>query len=101
MKKRFNDAIDQCSPVQVDYNRIVNYDEEGNEFITYEEVDYPKLQQSNGLVGDWSLNSLLAAGINPDFPISTGFGTRIQGVDVVSEFATVAEQILSETENKE
>ena len=53
--------VNQCSPVQPDYVRVVNYDEDGEEFITFEPVDYPELQRSLGSVEDWSLNALLQA----------------------------------------
>lgn len=72
------------SPIQVDFNRVVNHDDDGNEFITYEEFDYPKYQQSLGKWNDWSLDSLLKAGIDPAFPIHTGMNTRLEGVDVLN-----------------
>ena len=78
--KYFNKSVPVSSPVQKDYNRVVNYDEDGNEFITYEEFDYPSFQQSNGTVDLWELNTLLAAGVSPNFPIRTGNNTRLEGV---------------------
>lgn len=98
--KYFNKDIDQCSPVQVDYERVVNYDADGNEIITWEEVDYPAIQATNGVVQDWSLNALLSAGINPNFPIHTGNNTRLEGIDVVNQAAAMADSILAEN-NKE
>lgn len=97
--KYFSKDIDQCSPVQVDYERVVNYDADGNEIITWEEVDYPAIQNANGIVQDWSLNALLSAGINPNFPIHTGNNTRLEGIDVVNQAAAMADSILAEDTN--
>lgn len=95
LKKNFSYTIDQCSPVQEDFSRKVQYDDEGKEFISYLPVDYPALQKSHGFVTDWSLEALLKAGINPNFPISTGLNTRLEGVDVLSQFESLADSILS------
>lgn len=95
----FDSSLNQSSPLQKDFNRVVNYDENGNEYISWEEVDYPSIQNSNGVVSDWSLNSLLAAGINPNFPIRTGLNTRLEGIGVVNEAASIADEILSENSN--
>ena len=62
LKRYFDKKVNQCSPVQVDYERVVNYDEDGSEFITYVPVDYKKLVKSNGTVDCWQLDSLLKAG---------------------------------------
>lgn len=101
LKSYFDASVNQSSPVQDDYNRIVNYDEDGNEFITYEKVDYPTLQASHGTVADWELNALLKAGVNPNFPIRTGNPTRIEGASVVAQMATIAEQVLAPEDNNE
>lgn len=87
------------SPVQPDYNRVVNHDEYGNEIISYEEVDYPKVQASLGRWTDWSLDSLIKAGINPDFAIHTGNPTRLEGIDQIGAWSDAAEGIISEMEN--
>lgn len=99
IKKYFSKDVDQCSPVQVDYERVVNYDADGNEIITWEEVDYPAIQAANGAIQDWSLNALLAAGINPNFPIHTGNNTRLEGIDVVNQATAIADEILAEDTN--
>lgn len=101
LSRLFNYELDQCSPVKDDLMRKVNFDEDGNEFITYSKVDYPKLQTSLGSVTDWSLDALLKAGINPDFPIHTGIGTRIEGIETIAQAEAVADSLLAdiETEN--
>lgn len=86
----FDKKIDQRSPVQVDLYRVVNVDSEGNEHITFSKVDYPKLQQSNGVAEDWCLRSLLKAGISPDFSIHTGSPTRLE---LESQLDSIREQI--------
>lgn len=95
-EKLFDFSIDQESPIVKDYARKVNVDSEGNEFITWEEVDYPKLQQSLGIWNDWSLTSLLKAGVNPNFPIHTGNPTRLEGFDTLTAFEDMADEVLAE-----
>lgn len=105
LSKYFSKKVNQCSPVQKDYERMVNYDEDGNEFITFVEVDYPSIQAANGVVEDWSLKALLAAGINPNFGIHTGNPTRLEGIGVVNDAAAIAESIINDAiaaqENKD
>lgn len=97
----FDPEVNQCSPVQKDYKRVVNYDKDGNEVITYVEVDYSSIQAANGSAKDWSLVSLLKAGVNPNFPVHTGLPTRLEGIGVVDEAAAIADSILSEQESKD
>ena len=97
----FSAGIDQSSPIQKDYNRVVNYDDEGNEFITWEEVDYSKIVKSLGSVADWSLNALLKAGINPNFSISTGNPTRLEGLGVIDDAQAYVDALFAEETNKE
>lgn len=100
LTKYFDSSVNQASPVQTDYERRVNY-ADGAEVVTFVVVDYPSIQASHGVVEDWSLNSLLSAGINPNFPIHTGLPTRIEGANTVLAASEVAEQILSDSENKD
>lgn len=95
LKSYFDKSVNQTSRVVPDYDRKVNYDGDGNEVITYVEVDYPTFQESNGLVGDWSLDALLKAGINPNFPIHTGNPTRLEGVDYVNAAVAQLDGILA------
>lgn len=95
---QFDPSVNQCSPVREDYARVVNHDEDGNEFVTFSQVDYPTIQKSHGSVRDWSLEALLKAGINPDFSIHTGNPTRLEGVDAVNDMAAYAEQMLKDIE---
>lgn len=101
LKSNFNPEVVQSSPVQADLKRVVSYDEDGNEFVSYVEVDYPKIQQENGTVDMWNLNALLKAGINPNFPIRTGLNTRLEGIDAVNSAAAYLDEILAEESNKE
>lgn len=94
----YANGASQCSPVQKDYQRVVNYDDEGNEFITYVEVDYPALQESHGTVEMWSLDALMKAGINPDFGIHTGFNTRLEGVGVIDDASAYVEQMFADAD---
>lgn len=99
LKALFNPKVNQQSPVQEDYSRKVDYDEEGNEYITYVKVDYPKIQQSLGSVKDWSLDALLKAGIDPAFPIHTGNPTRLEGLNELDRFAQFADELIAEQNN--
>lgn len=66
-----------------DYDRVVNYDENGVERITYELVDYPRIQQSLGSFDKWSLMNLMAAGVDPRFNIRTGFNTGLDAHNAI------------------
>lgn len=92
----FDANVNQCSPLTEDLQRVVKYDEDGNEYVTYEPIDYAALQKSLGLVTNWSLDSLLKAGIDPSFPIHTGYNTRLEGIGDIEAMATAADAILSE-----
>ena len=101
--KRVYDETAVCqSRVCPDFARVVNQDEKGEDYITFEKIDYPKYQASLGSFGDWSLNSLISAGINPDFGIKTGFNTRLDGVAVLgSAIGQINDVVNSETEKSE
>lgn len=99
--KYFDKSVPVSSPIQKDYNRVVNYDENGNEYITYEEVDYPSIQEANGEAANWQLNALLKAGINPNFSIHTGNNTRLEGIGTVKQAEAIADAILALQEEKE
>ena len=53
LKAYFDGSVNQCSPSRGDVQRVVNFDEDGNEFISYEPIDYPTLVASRGCVSDW------------------------------------------------
>lgn len=81
--------------------RVVNYDENGNEFITFEKEDLLTYQKSLGLVTDWSLDALLKAGVNPNFSIQTGYATRLDGLDALNSSVDAINSVLDEIENNE
>lgn len=96
----FDPTVNQCSPVEPDTIRVVKKDEKGTEYVSYEPFDSAAYQKSLGLVTDWSLDSLLAAGIDPRFGVSTGSNTRLGLVgaaqDAVSQINSVIESEKSE-----
>lgn len=95
-----SEAVTVCqSPIIPDVYRKVDRDEKGQEKITYPTVDYPSFQKSLGVVDNWSLNSLLKAGINPNMSIHTGNPTRLEGLSSLDKFGEVAEKIISEETN--
>lgn len=89
------------SPYCETMKRVVNYDENGNEFVTFEKEDTLAYQQSLGLVTDWSLDALLRAGVNPNFPIHTGYATRLDGLDALNGAVDAVNSALDEIENNE
>lgn len=78
LQKYFDRKLNQSSPVQKDYRRVVKLDENGCEHISFVEIDYPSLQKSLGFADDWSLQNLVKAGIDPAFHIATSFSTRLE-----------------------
>lgn len=99
LKKYFRKDTSWCSPVRDDLVRIVNYDKDGNEKITYEKFDYEAHQKKQGTVDMWSLDSLLKAGINPDFPIHTGLNTRLEGLSTIADAEAIADSLISAVED--
>lgn len=92
-------GVNQFSPSIGDVERVVDYGKDGEELISFKPVDYPKLSASHGVVGMWSLDNMLKAGINPNSSIHTGFNSRLDGVSAVNEFDSSAEKIISEISN--
>lgn len=82
------------SPVIDDFERVEKRSDDSVD-VVYQKVDYPSVQQSHGKVTDWSLNSLLKAGVNPQFSIHTGFGTRLEGVSELQKLSAVADAVLA------
>lgn len=79
-----------------DVERKVKITKDGSQVITYEQVDYPKIVAENGKFGDWRLNNLLAAGINPDFPIHTGSGSRIENFGDLGSISADVDTLFAE-----
>ena len=99
--KNFNSDSTFESSVKEDFARVVSYDSDGVEFVTYEKVDYSKIVERNGVCVNWSLTSLLKAGINPDFGIRTGLNTRLAGVAVVQQLAAEVDGVFNESNKDE
>lgn len=87
--------VNQFSPVGEDSVRVVKFGKDGEELVTFEPIDYKSIRDSHGTVDLWSLNSLIKAGVNPDFNIHTGFNSRIEGVDVVNQFESEIDSIIA------
>lgn len=58
---------------------VIKKSKDGSDVITFVPEDTKKISESLGDVVDWSLNAMLAAGINPNMPIHTGYNTRLDG----------------------
>lgn len=98
---QFNYELNQNSPVIGDVERIVEYDENGTEKVTFRKVDYPSITKSLGVSSDWSLKSLLAAGVNPNFPIHTGSVSRLENASEIESVAVDVENFFNESKNVE
>ena len=92
-KLLYDKNVNCYSPLVDDYEPVVKCDKNGNEMIAYQLVDYSKVLQSNGTVDMWSLKSLLASGINPNFSVHTGYNTRLDGVNDINEVVSMIDQI--------
>lgn len=97
LTQAFDYDVNQNSPVLQDYDLVKKYDEDGKEVIVFVPSDNEALIASNGKVTDWSLDTMLKAGINPQTigTPRTGFNSRIEGVDMVNQFAQQADKILT------
>lgn len=89
----------RVSPVIKDYVRSVSYDSVGNEVVTFNEVPLP-IRLGYGDASDWSLDSMLKAGINPSvMPIHTVAGTRMESAADMESFIIAADEIFASAED--
>ncbi|QCS36424.1 hypothetical protein [Capybara microvirus Cap3_SP_363] len=79
------------SVVQDDIRLITVVDEEGNVSSTFSKYDPSSV--SYGCVGDWSLNSLISAGINPS-TLNLSTNNRLNKFDEFSDFEAYADSIM-------
>lgn len=63
------ELVTQSPPIDT-YDLVSDFSS-GVEVRSFVKVDYPKVIESHGSVSDWSLESLMKAGINPNFGIHT------------------------------
>lgn len=87
---------DYVSPIIEEKEMKISYDEDGREVVTYEKVNFHDIIASNGRASDWSLQSLIKAGIDPNFPIHTGNPTRLDGLDTLDRFTQAVEDIFKD-----
>lgn len=97
LKKLFNNKVNQNSPIfKEDLVLTIKRGKDGEEKIVFLPEDCKKIQEANGTVDMWKLDTLLAAGINPaSMHVHTGLNTRLEGVGIVDEFSALAEEVLS------
>ena len=88
-------SVDVFSPPCGDVERIVKHDEQGNEIIEFVGVNYKMLESTRGSVFDYQLDKLLAAGVDPAFPVHTGFNSRIEGAGAIQQMNLEIEQIFN------
>lgn len=95
LDRHYNRNLKTTSPVVVDYERnstIV----EGNEVVSFVEVDNRKRVIANGSEADWKLNNMLKAGINPATGIHTGNTTRLAGLNDLNTFKVATDKLLNQ-----
>ena len=94
----FDAKQSQKSPVIQEISRKIDYDEKGNEYVSFVPVDVKEIQKSLGSVDNWSLEALTKAGIDPKFGIHTSNPTRAEGFGALNDAVATLDSIL---ENKE
>lgn len=101
IKKYFNPKVNQASPVIGEFGRVVETDEHGAEYISYQPVDCQKIIKSNGSVKEWKLDALLKAGISPEaMSVRTGNVTRLEGVDTIRSIESDLDAFIAESKVK-
>lgn len=96
LEKYFNSSVSHTSPVIDEVERKVDYDEKGNEIVSFVPVDTKKIIASNGKVDVWKLDNLIKAGINPQsMSIHTGLVSRVEGASVVNDFEKVVDAFVN------
>lgn len=85
ISSQFNYELNQYSPLIDEYNAVARCDEDGKQEIVFEKADLPSIVKSHGDSEDWTLNRLLKAGINPDFPIHTSAPSRLENASEILE----------------
>lgn len=97
----FDSSVNQFSPSRTDVVRVVKYDSKGEEHVSYEDFDSLSYQKSLGTLFDWDLSNLLKAGINPNFPIHTGYNTRLAGIDDLARISAFVDNLFESDESVE
>lgn len=98
--KYFDPFVNQASPLVTDYVRVVHHDEKGGEYVTYEKFDSASYQKELGSVENWSLDSLMKAGIDPRFGIHTTSPSRMECAASMNEFVEKSEILFNEINEK-
>lgn len=80
-----NPNLDRKSPLVLDVSWKTKVDSNDSLNISFDQVDNKSLVLSLGSVSDWSLNNLLASGVDPSFPIHTGSNVRLDGVSAIKD----------------
>ena len=96
LQRHYDFQVDVFSPDCPDYIKTTTVNESGNPIPVYVEVDNKKLCESLGTVDNYSLRSLLAAGINPDTHIHTGLASRLDGFSVVKSVESALNNLETE-----
>lgn len=98
LHSQFDYKLSQDSPYVEDYRRVSNFDKDGVEVVTYVEKDFPSIVKSHGKVSDWSLTSMVKAGIDPSsFHVQTSSATRLDSFNELSSWSQAVDSVLNES----
>lgn len=98
LKSQFDCKLSQDSPYVPDYRRVSNFDKDGVEVVTYVEKDFPSIVKSHGKADDWSLSSMIQAGIDPSsLRVNTSASTRLDSFNDISAWNQAIDNALNES----
>lgn len=98
LHSQFDYKLCQDSPYVVDYRRVCNFDKDGVEIVTFVEKDFPSIVKSHGKVSDWSLTSMIKAGIDPkSLHVNTSAITNLDNFNDMSAWNQVVDDVLNES----
>lgn len=95
----FDSSLNQFSPVLPENAMKKVVDSDGVERVEFLPVDTKEIIASFGTVDNWSLKSLMAAGVDLSTGIRTGSVSRSEGANDLNEIVAEVENY-SETENE-
>lgn len=100
-----NPKVPLCGSVQDCYEPSVKVSEDGVQNVVFKKVDEREIVKQNGSFLDWKLENLVAAGVDPRFPIHTTPASRLEGVEeadaVAKAIGEIADEDIASHENVE
>ncbi len=100
-----NPNVPICGPDMDCYEPSVKVDENGVQNVVFKKVDHRERVKKNGKFNDWKLENLVAAGVDPRFPIHTSPSNRLEGQEeadaVAKAISEIADEDIANHENVE